>query len=144
MNIFFCSKAFVYYADIYKCLLSRTFSVVQRSVVAFIEEAKCDLSIEEKEKIGLVVDGLFNIAAFVFKIVYDKVIEVIDMKQVHEATELSDFKMLINLFETEEDFIDKILKKYVTIKIPEDNFLAVIVRSNLNQLDLEIVTRAKK
>jgi len=44
-----------------------------------------------------VVDGFFNVVVFVFKLIYDKVIEVVDLKQIHDTMELNDFKQLINV-----------------------------------------------
>jgi hypothetical protein len=54
-----------------------------------------------------------SILGFVFKAVYEKVVETIELKHVHDSMELNDFKQLINVMETEEEFIAKHLKRYV-------------------------------
>lgn len=59
------------------------------------------------------IDGLFSIPIFLFKQIYEKVVEIIDMKEIHDSMEINDFKQLINVYETEEDFIEKNLKKYL-------------------------------
>lgn len=51
------------------------------------------------------MDGLFSIVFFVFKTVYEKILEVVELKVVHDSMELNDFKMLVNVLETEEEFI---------------------------------------
>jgi hypothetical protein len=72
------------------------------------------------------------------------VVEVIDMKEIHDSMEINDFKQLINVYETEEDFIEKNLKKYLNFAEREDCFLTPIVRNCLARLDLGIVTKFKK
>jgi hypothetical protein len=144
MNIAFCTKTFLYYADMYRSLLTRTFSVVHRSIQAFILQNFRELTMEEREKLASVIDGLFNLLGFLFKQVYERVVETIDLKDVHEAMELGDFKQIINVYETEEDFIEKNLKRYLRIDCPEENYLAPVIAVHLNRLDLQLVTRAKK
>ena len=58
--------------------------------------------------------------------------------------EINDFKQLINVYQTEEDFIEKNLKKYLHFTEREDCFLTPIVRNCIGRLDLEIVTKFKK
>lgn len=37
MNIFFCSKTFIYYSDIYRTMLTRLFSIFNKTIHVFIE-----------------------------------------------------------------------------------------------------------
>jgi hypothetical protein len=46
MNIFFCVKAFIYYADMYRSLLTRCFSLVVRMVRGMLGVSQAELSIE--------------------------------------------------------------------------------------------------
>ena len=48
MNIFFCTKAFIYYADMYRTMLTRSFSLVNKIVLAMIRVTRETLTIEEK------------------------------------------------------------------------------------------------
>jgi len=59
------------------------------------------------------VDGVFSILSFIFKSIYEKVIETVDSKQIYDSMELNDFKQLINVLETEEEFIEKHIKRYI-------------------------------
>ena len=52
---------------------------------------------EEKEKLTSLVDGFVNIVLFVFKLVSERVIEVVDYKDIHDSMELSDFKLIVNV-----------------------------------------------
>ena len=61
----------------YRTLLTRSFSLTTRLIVEIVKESRSDLSIEEKEKIVLLVDGLFSILTFVYKVVYQKILELI-------------------------------------------------------------------
>lgn len=90
------------------------------------------------------IDGLFSIPIFLFKQIYEKVVEIIDMKEIHDSMEINDFKQLINVYETEEDFIEKNLKKYLHFIEKEDCFLTPIVRSCIGRLDLGMLTKYKK
>ena len=78
-NVFFCCKVFLYYADLYRPLLARTFSLATQAVSAFVELSAREkqLTIEEKEKMALVVDGLLNMCGFAFKVTYDKILELV-------------------------------------------------------------------
>ena len=40
MNIFFASKTSIFYADMYRSLLSRSFSLVHKIVVGMIKESQ--------------------------------------------------------------------------------------------------------
>lgn len=40
-------------------------------------------------------------------------LELVELKRVYDSMEVQDFKQLINVLETEEDFIDKNLRKYL-------------------------------
>jgi hypothetical protein len=46
MNIFFCTKAFVYYADMYRTMLTRSFSLVNKIIESMISASKEPLNIE--------------------------------------------------------------------------------------------------
>jgi hypothetical protein len=50
--------------------------------------------------LAALVDGLFGFAGFIFKLVYERVVEVMDLKEVPESMELSNFKQIINIYET--------------------------------------------
>jgi hypothetical protein len=134
MNIFFASKTFVFYADMYRNLLTRCFSLAHKIILGMIEESKSELSIVEKEKISIVVDGVFSILAFVFKNIYEKVIETVDLKHVYDSMELNDFKQLINVLETEEEFIEKHLNRYINFN-HAGTFLDVAVQNSRKKLD---------
>ena len=56
------------------------------------------------------IDGLFNLMAFLFKMVYERLVEVVELKEAHEAMDLADFRQLVAVYEAEEDFIDKYLR----------------------------------
>jgi hypothetical protein len=122
MNVFFCSKVFLHYSDLYRTMLTRCFSFVSRAVAGMIEAGKAQLSIEEKEKITTIIDGLFSVLAFAFKAVYDKILETFELKHITGTMELHDFKQLMNVLETEEEFIEKHLKRYLNINA-KDIFL---------------------
>ena len=111
VNVFFCCKTFLYYADMYRSMLARAFSIANRGVTELVRLSKREpnMTLEEKEKMALVVDGLLNMAGFVGKVCFDKIIEVVELKTAHEAMDLGDFKQLANVYETEEDFISKYL-----------------------------------
>lgn len=40
MNIFFSTKTSIFYADMYRSLLSRSFSLVNKMVIGMIKESK--------------------------------------------------------------------------------------------------------
>lgn len=143
MNINFCSRTFTYYADVYRTLISRTFSLVHRGVQALLDESLGEISIEQKQKLAGVVDGLFSIVVFVFKTVYEKILEVIELKIVHDSMELNDFKVLINVLETEEEFIDKQIGKYMSFKVNSASFLEKTVAEHIARLNAGMVTKAK-
>lgn len=67
----------------YRNLITRVFSVINRSLQAFIDQNYKDLTMEEKTKLSSVIDGLFNLLTFLFKQIYERVIEVIDLKDIH-------------------------------------------------------------
>jgi hypothetical protein len=99
---------------------------------------------EEQEKLAGLVDGLFGFAGFVFKLVYDRVMEVVDLKEVSESMELSNFKQIINVYETEEDFIEKHLKRLLNISCPQGHWLSLLVSAHLARLELNLVTHSKR
>ncbi len=66
------------------------------------------------------------------------------MKQIHDSMEINDFKQLINVYETEEDFIEKNVKKYFNFQFEQQCFLAPIIQNCIGRLDFGIVTRFKK
>jgi hypothetical protein len=70
MSILFCTKTFVYYTDMYRNMLTRVFSIVHRSIQSFILLNFKDLTMEEKDKLSSVIDGLFNLLGFLFKYIY--------------------------------------------------------------------------
>lgn len=67
----------------YRNLITRVFSVINRSLQAFVDQNYKDLTMEEKTKLSSVIDGLFNLLTFLFKQIYERVIEVIDLKDIH-------------------------------------------------------------
>ena len=77
MNIMFCGRTFTYYADMYRTMLTRVFSLVNRTVNAIMGLGEEELTLEEKEKVTIMVDGLFGILNFIIKAVYEKVVEVV-------------------------------------------------------------------
>lgn len=89
------------------------------------------------------MDGLFSIVVFVFKTVYEKILEVIELKIVHDSMELNDFKVLINVLETEEEFIDKQIGKYMSFKVNSASFLEKTVAEHIARLNAGMVTKAK-
>lgn len=127
----------------FRTLLSRAFSVIPRAVGQLVE-GEAGGTMEEREKLAGLVDGLFGFLAFLFKLVYERVVEVIDLKEVHEAMELADFKQIINVYETEEDFIEKHLRRCLAVACPESHWLSPLVAAHLGRLDLQLVTRAKR
>lgn len=60
---------------------------------------------EERERQAALVEGLMSFLGFLFKLVYERVVEVVDLKEVHEAMELADFRQIIAVYENEEEFI---------------------------------------
>lgn len=56
---------------------------------------------EERERVGSVVEGLLGWVGWLLRAVYERLLEVLDLKEVHEAMELGDFKLIINVLETE-------------------------------------------
>lgn len=40
VNVFFCCKTFLYYADMYRSMLARAFSIANRGVTALIKLSK--------------------------------------------------------------------------------------------------------
>lgn len=80
------------------------------------------------------VDGVFSILAFVFKNIYEKVIETVDLKHVYDSMELNDFKQLINVLETEEEFIEKHLNRYINFN-NAGTFLDVAIQNSQKKLD---------
>jgi hypothetical protein len=67
----------------FRSMLTRAFSVVHRSITAFIDQNFQNLTMEEQEKLSSVIDGLFNFLGYLFKVIYERVVEVIDLKEVH-------------------------------------------------------------
>lgn len=57
--------------------------------------------------------------------------------------ELTDFKLLINVLETEEDFIDKQIRRYVQFG-PVGTFLDAAIQQAHSKLDFELVRRSKE
>lgn len=143
MSVHFCSKMLTYYSDMYRHLLTRCFSLVARGVTGMVEVSRIELSIEEKEKITLMVDGLFSILAFAFKVIYERVLELVELKVIYDSMELHDFKQLINVLETEEEFIEKHLSRFLEIGA-KDTFLEQIVGTYIGKFDLGVVRRAKE
>lgn len=140
----FCTKSFLYYADMFRTLLSRAFSVVVRAVGGLVGAEAGELTMEEREKLAGLVDGLFGFLAFLFKLVYERVVEVVDLKEVHAAMELADFRQIIGVYEAEEEFIEKHLKRCLAVPCPEGHWLSALISGHLGRLDLQLVTRAKR
>lgn len=61
----------------------------------------------------MIVDGFFSTLSFIFKAVYEKIIETFELKHIYDNMEFHDFKQLVNVLETEEEFINKHLKRYL-------------------------------
>lgn len=57
--------------------------------------------------------------------------------------ELNDFKQLINVLETEEEFIEKHIKRYIQF-YNSGTFLDATILNSQNKLDLELVKRYKE
>ena len=70
MSVPFCAKSFSYYADCLRSLLARTFSAAHCALQALLQQDVRVLNLEERERLGAVIDGLFNLLAFLFKMVY--------------------------------------------------------------------------
>ena len=98
MNIMFCGRTFTYYADMYRTMLTRVFSLVNRTVNAIMGLGEEELTLEEKEKVTIMVDGLFGILNFIIKAVYEKVVEVVELKLIYDSMELHDFKQIVNVY----------------------------------------------
>ena len=97
-NTLFCSKMFLYYSDMYRTLLTRCFSLVSRTITEMLRVCRTEqLNLEEKEKVTLMLDGLFSILTFILKSIYDRVLELFELKEIYESMELQDFKQLINV-----------------------------------------------
>jgi hypothetical protein len=47
--------------------------------------------------VTILVDGMFGILNNVFKSIYERVLEVVDMKMIYDSMELQEFKMLVNV-----------------------------------------------
>lgn len=69
------------------------------------------------------LDGLVNTEGFIFKIIADKMCDLIEMKKVWETTDLVEFKTLILILDGEEDFINKKLEPLSKIVCSENSFL---------------------
>lgn len=61
-------------------------------------------------------------------------IETVELKHVYDSMELNGFKQLINVLETEEEFIEKHLKRYVGFSTA-GTFLDVAVQNSQKKLD---------
>lgn len=114
MNVPFCAKAFSYYADCLRSLIARTFSTAHCALRTLLQQDVKALNLEERERLGAVLDGLFNLLAFLFKMVYERLVEVVELKEAHEAMDLADFRQLVAVYEAEEDFVDKYLRPCLT------------------------------
>ena len=58
--------------------------------------------------------------------------------------DINDFKQIINLYETEEDFITKHLRKYINFQVPETHLLYNVIQNHIKKMDFDKVTLAKK
>lgn len=77
------------------------------------------------------------------KAAYEKILETFRLKVVYDQMELQDFKQLINVLETEEEFIAKNLTRYTQVSAP-GNFLEQILERALERFDFGIVKRVKE
>ena len=89
------------------------------------------------------LEGLINMQSFIFKIIGDKINDLIDMKEIYETTDLMEFKSLIGILDTEEEFIEKKLVPLSTYSCPEDSFLAEKLDEVQSKVPLSIITKNK-
>ena len=75
-----------------------------------------------------------SILQFVFKNVYEKILEVLRLKIVYDQMELYDFKMLVNVMETQEEFIGKYVQRFVDINA-EGTFLENVIENAKSKFD---------
>lgn len=75
-----------------------------------------------------------SILQFVFKNVYEKILEVLRLKIVYDQMELYDFKMLVNVMETQEEFIGKYVKRFVDINA-QGTFLENVIENAKGKFD---------
>lgn len=89
MTMNFCIKAFQYFSNSHKNILQRMFSVINKCINFVLQESSDeDKTIEQKEKLTRIVEGLINASSFIFKIITDKVNDLIEMKEVYETTDI--------------------------------------------------------
>jgi hypothetical protein len=74
MNIAFCTKIFHSDADMYRNLLTRTLLVAHLSIRPSSQNFR-ELTIEEWEKLASVIDNFFNLLVFLFKQIYEQVVD---------------------------------------------------------------------
>ena len=43
------------------------------------------------------MNGMLSVVSFTFKLVYEKIIETFELKQIYDSMDLHDFKQLINV-----------------------------------------------
>lgn len=55
----------------------------------------------QKEKILSIIDSFLNFGSFAFRIVYEKMIETVELKNIHDAIVVGDFRSLVSVLEGE-------------------------------------------
>ena len=55
------------------------------------------MTIEQKEKLTQMLDGIMNVFTFVWRSINDKFIEVLETKEIVDTFEIADFKAFITI-----------------------------------------------
>ncbi len=59
------------------------------------------------EKLTQLVDGMVNVLVFVWKSMQDKLVELMEHKEISDTNDISDFRAFIAVLENMHDFITK-------------------------------------
>lgn len=108
MNPKFCSKAFNYYVDLHKSLFLRIFNIT----LNFFQlnkkvEANQKLSFAEKKQMKIFREGFIDLIAHTCRVFTAKLSEIIEMKYIHEAMDIIEFKEVVSGFRNYEQFVEK-------------------------------------
>lgn len=112
MTVSFCVKTFSAYCDHFRPLLARSFSFLTHALAALQKQSTAKLTIEERERLAAATEGLASIGSFLLRVIYEKVIELVELRPAHDAMELGDFRLLAGVLESEEEFLEKVRGKW--------------------------------
>lgn len=106
ITVQFSAKVDIYFFDIHKSILLRYFSVTRKVLELIVSLGNLNsLSIDGKEKLKAMADGFANSGSFLVRVIIEKVIDIVDIKTIHEGVDIGEIKLIIGTLEHAEAYL---------------------------------------